>query len=205
MASSDVVVDLKADNTFGRIAYIVRTGTPAFDLYYADIGTPASAQPMGQIPSDVVTPPPTIDALRTTGDAALIHTLQLVPSSSPSRYYENLAEFELPGGPMPIQFGGRLRGSNVYTYVDDFNSVAFTSDDGVKVAARNSLNTPKVVLAGPTAFFEFSADSQLVAGITAPFPARALVVASRGGGAIQLTALRDQTSQTLSLRVVPAN
>jgi hypothetical protein len=157
---------------------------------------------VGAIPSDAANPPPRIDAMRVTGDYALVHTLELNTPGSPPIYNEKLAEVNLTasGTGTPIQT--RLQGLNVYTYVDDFNSVAYTSDAGIAVAPRSNLSSPTIVLSAQSVFFEFSADSQLVAGITTD---RALFLASRGGGSLQLTRVKDPSSQTLSVRVVPTN
>jgi hypothetical protein len=200
MASTDTVVDLKADKNFARIAYMV-LAVPKFFLYVADIGTAASGVQVGEIPSDSGNPPPRIDAMRVTGDFALVHTLELNTPGSPPIYNEKLSEVNLTasGTGTPIQT--RLQGLNVYAYVDDYNSVAYTSDLGIAVAPRSNLAAPTIVLSAQSVFFEFSADSQLVAGITT---GRALFLASRGGGApLQLAGLKDPTSQTLSVRVVP--
>jgi hypothetical protein len=205
MAATDTVVDLKADPDLARIAYIVSSSLAIFDLYYADVGTPVTGVKVNQIPSDSANPPPRIDAVRATGDVALIHTLQLNTPGSPPIFDEKLAEVTLTanGTGAPIQ--SRRQGFNVYAYVNNFNSVAYTSDVGVAVAARSSFSTPPVVpeifLSAPSVFFEFSPDSQLVAAISTT---RGLYLASRGS-ALQLTGLRDPSSQTLSVRVVPAN
>jgi hypothetical protein len=202
MAGTDTVVDLKADNTLARIAYVVRTGPQAFDLYFADVNTPATGVRVDDIPSDADTPPPTIDAVRTTGDSALLHTLAQASAGPPPTFTEYLFEAPLMPSGAGTVIQQRPKGFNLYTYVDSFNSVAFTSDAGVKVAPRSSLNAPVVVLSGSAVFFEFSADSQLVAGIT---NTGALALASRGGGQIPLVAGGSSSSQALSVRVVPAN
>src|SRR5262249_39020399 len=89
MASTDRVVDLKADVTLARIAYIVRSAPRTFYLYFADVGAPVIGQQVGQIPSDADSPVPTIDAVRANGDFALLHTLEL-KAISPPAFYEDL-------------------------------------------------------------------------------------------------------------------
>jgi VCBS repeat-containing protein len=200
MAVTDSVVDLKADEDLVRIAYIVSSSS-VFALAFADVATPDSGKLVGPIPSDALTPSPRIDAVRATGDVALVHTLK---SAGPPVYDEVLAEVALVaggGGSAVVQ--SRPQGLNVYAYVDNYDSIAYTSDVGVAVAPRSSLGTPQVVLSAPSVFFEFSADSQLVAGIT---DTRALYLASRSGGPpLPLTGVKDPSSQTLSVRLVPAN
>jgi hypothetical protein len=73
----------------------------------------------------------------------------------------------------------------------------------VAIENRNNLGgTPEIVLTGSAAFFEFSADSQLVAGITTSL---GLNFGSRGGAQIQLVPGGSPSSLVISVRVVPAN
>jgi hypothetical protein len=90
--------------------------------------------------------------------------------------------------------------------VDDFTSVAFTTNTGVSVAPRSNLAQQQVIFSAAAAFFEFSADNQLLAAITAPtaLPPLSLFLVNRGTGALQLTGLsNDPTVRTLSIRLVP--
>jgi hypothetical protein len=207
LAATDKVVDVKADPNLATIAYMVRTtNTIPFELYFADVATPVTGQLVGSIQSDSVNPPPTIDAVRKNGDAALVHTLQLVSVGPPATYNEILREIDLSTAAISRPIQTRPQGLNVYTYVDDFTSVAFTTNTGVSVAPRSNLAQQQVIFSAAAAFFEFSADNQLLAAITAPtaLPPLSLFLVNRGTGALQLTGLsNDPTVRTLSIRLVP--
>ena len=99
---------------------------------------------------------------------------------------------------------------NIFGYIDNFQSVAFTTLTGISVASRTTLGSAQALFDKKSVFYEFAPDSQIFGAITdvaEPTSPLHLFVGSRGGAAtaLQITGLTDAASTTLSVRVVPVN
>jgi hypothetical protein len=203
LVAGETLVGVEANKLLTHVAYIVDTGA-AYDLYYAVTATANSGTLVDTIPS-LATPLPVINQVSDNANAALISTRDLISGTPVDQLYE----IPLTAAATPVGVALNPPGRNVYGYVDDFQSIAFTSTPGVAVAPRSNPSNAEQLFDKATAFYEFSADNELFAAITDltdSSPLHLFLVNRSGASApLQITGVANPASTTLSVRVVPVN
>jgi hypothetical protein len=176
-----------------------------YELYYATTQPVATGLFVEAIPFDYTLGSPDIAVVRDGGGEALVATQRAIAGVAT----EELRLTVLTALGTHTVISTEAPGFNLYGYADAFQSIAYTSSPGVSILeSGHAPGTGVRLFDQSTAFYEFSADSQLLAAITAAgnVPSHLFLV-NRGGGTapLQITGVTNASSHTSFVRIVPVN
>jgi hypothetical protein len=196
-----------ANPSLSTVAYLVGDLTH-IDLYAArtePVTTGTLVSP--NIPYNFPDVSPEFSAITKDGDEVLIST-QVELSGVAT---QQLLEIALDNG-APAVLQSEPPGFNVYTYVDDSKSIAFTADSGVATLKRGESPSGAVNYYPnqKVAAYEFSPDSQTIAVINTDNTGTSsshlfLVNRDTRTTPLQITGLTNANSQTTAVRIVPVD
>jgi len=196
-----------ANDALSAVAYIIGNVSNDFELYAAGTQPVITGQLISSIQFDAITGTPEISAITKDGSEVLISTVVNVSGGS-----QRLLEIGLTPGALPATIQTEPPGFNVYTYVDDSQSIAFTSNPGVSTLLRGQSPSAAVNYypSQKVAAYEFAPDGQTIAVINTDNSGTAsshlfLVNRDTRTTPLQITGLTNASSQTTAVRIVPVN